>query len=178
MADWPQSEMAAKRNRAPGSNREDGRDNRANMASGLGCQGAADIDEVVADDAQTHPSLHSAVSFVATTIQPVASLEHADAAFAAGPPSLSILEPACFLERCAIFTFARAVGHRNAFHSHLVRLLLAAGGIERCVTGHQVGDSSQPLLVNRNRGAQPLTVGGALVEDFVINDELPLRFLH
>src|ERR1039457_3510860 len=61
--------MAAKRNRAPGSNREDGRDNRANMASGLGCQGAADIDEVVADDAQTHPSLHSAVSFVATTVQ-------------------------------------------------------------------------------------------------------------
>src|ERR1017187_5402374 len=178
MADWPQSEMAAKRMGAPGPNREDGRDSRADMASGLGCQGAADIDEVVADDAQTHPSLHSAVSFVATTVQPVASLEHADAAFTAGPPFLSVLEPACFLERCAIFTLTRAVGHGNAFHSHLVRLLLAAGGIERCVTGHQVGNSPQTLLVNRNRGGQQIAVGGALVKDFVIDDELPLRFLH
>src|ERR1017187_5688525 len=178
MADWPQSEMAAKRMGAPGPNREDGRDSRADMASGLGCQGAADIDEVVADDAQTHPSLHSAVSFVATTVQPVASLEHADAAFTAGPPFLSVLEPACFLERCAIFTLTRAVGHGNAFHSHLVRLLLAAGGIERCVTGHQVGDSSQTLLVDRNRGGHQIAVGGALIKDFVIDDKLPLRFLH
>src|ERR1035441_9815124 len=92
------------RNGAPGSNREDGRDDRADRASGLSCQGAADIDEVVTNDAQTHPSLHSAVSFVATTVQPVASLEHADAAFTAGPPFLPVLEPACFLERCAIFT--------------------------------------------------------------------------
>src|ERR1035438_8215181 len=61
MAHWPQSEMAAKRTGAPGSNREDGRDNRADMASGLGCQGAADIDEVVADDAQT--PLADAIAF-------------------------------------------------------------------------------------------------------------------
>src|ERR1035438_6182956 len=156
MAHWPQSEMAAKRTGAPGSNREDGRDDRADRASGLGCQGAADIDEVVADDAQTHPSLHSAISFVATTVQPVASLEHADAAFTAGPPFLSVLEPACFLERFAIFALTRAVGHGNAFHSHLVRLLLGAGGIEPCVTRHQVGNSPQTLLVNRNCGGQQI----------------------
>src|ERR1035438_4154179 len=37
---------------------------------------------------------------------------------------------------------------------------------------------TEPLLVNPNRGDQQITVGGALVEDFVIDDELPLRFLH
>src|SRR5258706_16121085 len=58
----------------------------ASGPAGLGCQGAADVDEVVTDDAQTYPALHSAVSFVATATQPVASLEHADAAFTAGPP--------------------------------------------------------------------------------------------
>ena len=63
----------------------------ASGREGFGLQGATDVDEAVADDAEAHPALHSQVSLVATTSEPVAPLEHADAAFAAGPPFLPVL---------------------------------------------------------------------------------------
>ena len=80
---------------------------------GLVCQGPTDVDEVVTHDAETYITLHAAVSLVATAIQAVASLEHADPAFAAGPPLLPLLEPALLLQLSAFCTLGRTVAYGN-----------------------------------------------------------------
>jgi hypothetical protein len=57
-------------------------------------QPPADIDEVVGNDSQTHPALHARIAFIEAAAQSVASLEHADAPFAADAPALRFAEPA------------------------------------------------------------------------------------
>src|ERR1022692_4001450 len=52
------------------------------------------MDKVVGDHSEPHPALHSRVSFIETAPQSVSSLENADAPLTAGPPFLSLLEPA------------------------------------------------------------------------------------
>src|SRR4030095_10347309 len=44
----------------------------------LRCQMTTDVDDVVGDDAETYPDLHSGRSFIAASAQPVAAFEHAD----------------------------------------------------------------------------------------------------
>ena len=58
---------------------------------------SGDVDEVVGDDAKTHPSFHARGPLVATSIQPVSPLEQTDAALAAGAPLLRLAEPALLL---------------------------------------------------------------------------------
>src|SRR5712692_4573007 len=56
-------------------------------------QHPADIDEVIGNDSQTHPAMHARVTFIEAAAESVASLEHADAPFAADAPFLSLAEP-------------------------------------------------------------------------------------
>src|SRR5437867_518317 len=60
----------------------------------LSRQGGAVGDEVVADDPETDPALHSSVAFVSAAIKPVAPFDHADAPLRSGPPFLPFAEPA------------------------------------------------------------------------------------
>jgi hypothetical protein len=46
----------------------------------------SDVDEVVADYAQSKPTLHAAISLVPAAVESVAALDHADAPFTTGPP--------------------------------------------------------------------------------------------
>src|ERR1035441_9783644 len=73
-------------------------------------QHATDVDEVVGDYPETNPALHSVVTFVATTIQSVAPLEYADAAFAPGSPFLAVAEPALLLFPLAFGALGGAIG--------------------------------------------------------------------
>jgi hypothetical protein len=80
-------------------------------------ESAADVDQLVADDAQTDPTLHAGLSFVATAIQSVASLEQTDAAFASGAPLLCVAEPALFLQLLAFCALGGAIGGRDPPYS-------------------------------------------------------------
>jgi hypothetical protein len=71
------------------------------------------MDEIVGDDAESHPALHPIQAVIAATIQSVVAFQHADAVFAPGPPFLS---GACVLRlatatqetpiSCTFFSFA------------------------------------------------------------------------
>src|ERR1035438_6952565 len=50
-------------------------------------QHPVDIDEVVGNDSQTFPAMHARIPFIESAAESVASLEHADAPFAADAPS-------------------------------------------------------------------------------------------
>jgi hypothetical protein len=58
---------------------------------------SADVDEVIADHAETDPALHSAITLVAASVEPVTTLHHADAPFTAGSPFLPVAEPGFLL---------------------------------------------------------------------------------
>ena len=53
--------------------------------------------EIVRDHSQSHPPFHTGIASVDTPSKAVAPLQHADAALAAGPPFLALLEPALLL---------------------------------------------------------------------------------
>src|ERR1700686_2058556 len=62
-----------------------------------GGQVKPDVDHVICDDAQTHPTFDAWNALVAGPIQPMSPLANADAAFEAGAPLLRLLEPALLL---------------------------------------------------------------------------------
>jgi hypothetical protein len=67
------------------------------MASGLLGHGVSDVDEIISDDAEPHPSLHPIVFFIAASVQPVPAFEQANSSFTTSPPFLPFLEPASLL---------------------------------------------------------------------------------
>src|SRR6516164_9273481 len=83
--------------------------------------GAADVDEIIGDHAEPDPTLHPIFAFVATTIEPVSSLRHADAALASGTPFLTVAEPAllCSRRRSALLV------ERLGMHTRLTPLAFA-----------------------------------------------------
>ena len=80
-----------------------------------GYQSKAEVDEVVADHAESYPTPDPGLTLVATSIQTVASLQQADASFGAGAPLLAIAEPSSLLMLFAVGAFGVAIGDRDPF---------------------------------------------------------------
>ena len=87
-------------------------------------EAAADLDDLVGDNAKADPSLHTFETSIAAAIQSVAPLQHANATFASGPPALSGSKPTRFLQFSPLAAFAVATRHRDSRHSHSLDGLL------------------------------------------------------
>src|SRR5580692_10770356 len=74
----------------------------------------ADVDDVVGDDAETHPAVHSDAALVSAAVEAVSPFDDADASLASGAPFLAIAEPALSLLALAFRAFGRAIGNANA----------------------------------------------------------------
>src|ERR1017187_9671471 len=68
--------------------------------------------------------------YVATTIQSVAPLEYADAAFAPGSPFLAVAEPALLLFPLAFGALGGAIGYGDALDTFFLRLRFILVGVE------------------------------------------------
>ncbi len=90
----------------------------------LQCQAATDLDDVVRDHPEANPSLHACKASVPAAIQSMTTLQHADAAFASGPPALPSPEPTRFLKFSPLAAFAAPTRHRDSRHSHSLNGLL------------------------------------------------------
>src|SRR5258705_9796476 len=78
---------------------------------------ATDVDDVVGDDAAPDTTLHSGIAFVEAAIEPVSTLDHADASLASGPPFLSVAEPAIPMLSFALGALGRMVGNADALYA-------------------------------------------------------------
>src|SRR5271157_5568672 len=87
-------------------------------------QPTSHVNEVVGDDPEPHPSLHSIGPVVAATCQPVPPLDHADPAFTSRAPLLASLEPALLLPLAPFWAAGAAVGNRNILHPQSMRPFL------------------------------------------------------
>src|SRR5258708_16132418 len=135
-------------------------------------------DEVVTDDAKTHPDFHTIMSLVAAAVQSMPPLEHTNPAFASGSPLLPLLKPARLLQLPAFRTLGGAVGHGHLLHSFFLGGLLPLRRVEPGVCRHQIRNASHALAVDLDGGSQQLTVARPLLEHFIAGDDLAFGFLH
>ena len=106
---------------------------------------APDVDEIIADHANAHPALHATITPVPAAVEPVAALQHADAAFTTGPPFLPVAEPGFLL-------FPLPFGALSAQRS-LLSLPNLAAAVQTVVAAP--GQLRHPLIV---ADPAPLTV--------------------
>src|SRR5437867_3451820 len=113
---------------------------------------AANVDDVVGDDAEANPAVHSVEALVVATIETVSPLDHADATLAAGPPFLASAEPTLLLLAFALGALGGAVGDADAFDAHRFRCCLVPTGVECGVRCHQVRRATQHGLMRFDGG--------------------------
>jgi hypothetical protein len=113
------------------------------LRSGSFFHSAADVDDVVGDDSEANPALHSDVAPVAAAAEAVSPFDDADASLASGAPFLAVAELALSLLTFAFEAFGRAIGNANALDALCLRGRLVLGRIECGVRRHQVGRASQ-----------------------------------
>ena len=87
-------------------------------------QTAPDLDNVVRDYSKANPSLHTCKASIPATIQSMTTLQHADAAFASGPPTLPGSEPTHSLQFSSLAAFGAPTRHRDARYAHSLDALL------------------------------------------------------
>jgi hypothetical protein len=63
---------------------------------------ATDVDDVVGDDAETHPAVHSDGALVSAAVEAVSPFDDADASLASGAPFLAVTKPALSLLMLAL----------------------------------------------------------------------------
>ena len=126
-------------------------------------QHPTDVDEVVGDDAEPDPALHSDSAFVAAAVEPVSPFDHADAPLASGSPSLAVAEPALFLLALALSTFGGAIGNADAFDASRFRRSLILGGVEPSVCRHQTRRASELRLVGFDGRDQQVRIARPLI---------------
>src|SRR5271168_2038500 len=105
----------------------------------LSGQVIADVNEVVSDNPEPNPALHTVRSLVSAALQPVPAFENADSSFASRAPLLKLLEPPLLLSLLARRTLGGVAGNRNSPHSHLLRLGFIGGGEKSRIGGHTFG---------------------------------------
>src|SRR5215470_1510140 len=108
---------------------------------------ATDVDEIVGDDAEADPAIHSNRSLVAAAAKAVSPFDDADAPLASSAPLLAVTEPALFLLTFAFKAFGRAIADTDALDTLRLRSSVIAGGIECSVRRRQTRHASQQGLM-------------------------------
>ncbi len=99
-------------------------------------------------------TMHACIAFIEAAAQSVASLEHADATFAADAPSLSFAKPALLLPLAARRALGSQIGNRDPCDSQLLRRLFVGSGEKSSVGGHHARNHAESLLMQFNRRRQ------------------------
>ena len=117
---------------------------------------------------------HAAVALVPAAVEPMAPLDHADAALRSRAPLLAVAEPAFLLLALALGALGGAVGHTHPLHALGLRSRLVLARIEGRIRGHEIRRASKPRLVRLDRWDQEVGVVGAPVVDLIVDNDLVL----
>src|SRR5213592_1448352 len=131
-----------------------GRVTRAFLGREARGQRPADIDEVIGNDSQTHPAMPARVTFIEAAAESVASLEHADAPFAADAPFLSFAEPALLLAFSTLRTLGAQIGNRDLCDPQLLRRRFVGGGENPASPATTRGTTPSLLMLSNRRDQQ------------------------
>ena len=115
----------------------------------LSGEGSTDIDQVIADHAESYPSLHPGVSFVTASTQSVPAFEYADSPFATGSPLLPFAEPALLLMSAPFRAPGGMIGNGKTLDPHALNLGFSLRGVESGVAGDHGGSPVSTTVVAR-----------------------------
>src|SRR5271157_5383300 len=141
-------------------------------------QPTSHVNEVVGDDPEPHPSLHSIGPVVAATCQPVPPLDHADPAFTSRAPFLAPPEPALLLQLTSFLAACTSVGDRHILHAQSVRPFLVGVRVITSIRRHPSRRPPQLAPVRFHCRKQQVPVTGPLLVYIVMRNDLVLRFLQ
>src|SRR5579883_236597 len=156
----------------------------------LGCSGsglrfwwpffhhATDAQEVVGNNAEPDPALHSGAAFVAAAIEPVPPFGHADAPLASGSPFLAVAEPPLLLLALARDALGGAIGDADAFDAARLRRGFIPGGVEPGVCRDQAWSATKLGLVDFDGRNQQVRIARPPIIDFVVDHDLVFGFLQ
>ena len=119
---------------------------------------ATDVDDIVGDDAEPDPAVHSDVALVAAAVEAMAPLDHADAPLASGAPLLAVAEPALPLLALALGALGRAIGNADAFDALCLRGRLVLERVECGVRRHQARRAAEQRLMCLDRCDQQIRI--------------------
>ena len=85
------------------------------------CENCTYMVQIVGDHTQADPPPHSGIALIEASPETMSSLQHADAALAAGPPFLTLFEPALLLFALPLSAFGGAIRDAHALDTSLVR---------------------------------------------------------
>src|SRR5215470_11935369 len=138
----------------------------------------ADVDDVVGDDSEADPALHSDEALVPAPVEAMSAFDHADASLASGAPLLAVAEPALLLLAFAFGALARAVGDADPLDPFRFGCRLVLVGIERRVGRDQARRASQQGSMRINGCDEDVRVVRSARINFVIDHDLVLRLLQ
>ena len=91
---------------------------------------------------------------------------------------LSLTEPSLLLYAPTFGALGRSIGNADTFDTHLASpRLRSLGGVEAGIGGDQMRHTAQLLLMHLDGFDQQCRVGGPLITNFIVGDDLILRFL-
>jgi hypothetical protein len=126
--------------------------------------------EVVGEDAETHPPLHPQEAAIATASEAVAPFQGADASFRAGPPS----EGGSNATGAGFPVLSR---QDHGPHATLARELFIGARSESPIGDRQPGRSAEELHMPGQRRRPQGPIGHPHGADRIVRDELRLGFL-
>src|SRR5262245_7958671 len=103
--------------------------------------------------------------------------EDADTTLTAGAPLLGFLEPAPFLPLFALWALGGLMGDRHTFHAQFLGLGFVGGREKAGIRGDHLRGMPELLDMPLNRRREQGRVIGALIEHFVVSDDLVFGFL-
>src|SRR5206468_11142378 len=116
--------------------------------------GPADVDEIIGDDAQAHPTLDSVIAFVPAAVERVPALQNTNPPFASRSPFLAVAEPPLLLFPLTFRALGGAVGYADSLDTFFLRPCYILGRVKSGIGGHQTGSSAQLLFVDFDSGNQ------------------------
>src|SRR6266852_5676723 len=93
------------------------RDREVGHSGPLQRETAPDLDHIIGDHTQSHPTLHAVEPAIQAATHSMSPFQGADAALTSGPPPLSTTKPALSIKSFAFRTLRLLIRHRQPSHS-------------------------------------------------------------
>ena len=135
---------------------------------------ASDLDHVIGDHTQSHPTLHAVEPAIQTATHSMSPFQGADVALTSSPPALSTTKPALPIKSFAFCTLRLLIRHRKPSHSHGAGGLFILLRVKSCIRSHPSRNATESPLVDLDRRYQQLPVAGPFGKNFEMADDLIL----
>lgn len=120
----------------------------------------ARFDQVIGDYAQSYPTSHALESVVATTSQPVTTLDDTDPTFTPGPPPLSMLEPALLLQSTPLLAARASIRNRNILHPQRLGTFFIHSRVKTSVGSNPFRNPAELALMGAHGREQQVPITG------------------